>query len=738
MTWNPLVTIISPTTCERAVLRAQLLGADYDVITVHDPVEAIARLSDGIPHLIITDHGQAESVDSSFSQLMDRLDGASPLPVLYIMDQDEEESVPELLREGLDDTIMRPIQSLELLARTSSLLRNRQLLGQIQIQEQFLVEKGIEPVQNDSALPTVLLVEDETDEMENIVRLLQQIPCEILQARTPSDALWHVKHKIPQLVIVDLLFPDLDGLEFCRYLKKQEETRYTPLLMLTAVPELENRVEGMESGPDDYLVKPARNVEVLSRVRRLMDRNRGHQRLLGNNLLLNRHGFTDPSSGIPKEEFFRFVYPRMVNWSQRAHLPFTVARIRITSDVNFLKVAARIRSILRNFDLDFITGESDLSLILPETPSDRAQVALSRILAKAEDMGIPPWELRLVTISIGEEGWDADHIRETLRSRGQGMDEKEDTTGGWEKIVVATDNGDGENLAELLRSRGFGHVQNIPLDKERDPGKIKANLIILEGDPQSVPEILEHLLPSLSGNRIPVLVKYTGSVSDIYVSSVPETVDFIPSGLTDDYFIHRVRQSLDLAHLRSGNEEVQQFLTRLIRLLEEGDSDIQGHGQQVSNWAVAAGARLGLDNGQIDALRWGGLLHDVGKVFLPGKIVSKVGMLSPEEYTVVKSHARLGHDLCKTFSYLKDALPIIKHHHERMDGKGYPEGLKGEKIPLLARIVSVIDVYDTLIRRRPYRPAFSPEESARILRSEAEKGMWDRKIVDEFLRMIEQ
>jgi response regulator RpfG family c-di-GMP phosphodiesterase len=738
MTWKPLVTVISPTTCERAVLRAQLLGADYNVITVHDPDEALAHLPEGTPHLIIADRRQAEEESISLSNLMNRLETASPLPILYIMNQDEERAVPEFLREELDDTLMRPVKSLELLARTASLLRNRQLLGQIRIQEQFLIERGIDPFSKDGSVPTVLLVEDEADELENIVNLLKQVPCKVLQARTPSDALWHVKRVTPQLVIVDLLFPDLDGLMLCRYLKKQEITKYTPLLMLTAVPELDNRIEGMDSGPDDYLVKPVNNVEVLTRVRRLLHRNRGHQRLLGNNLLLNRHGFTDTSTGIPKDEFFRFVYPQMVNWSQRAQLPFTVARIRISSDLNFLKVAAQIRSTLRNFDLDFITGDSDLSLILPETPSDRAQIALSRIISKAEELGIPPWELRLVTVSIGEEGWETDQIRETLKARAHISKGQADVAPEWEKIAVAADNGDGENLAEFLKSRGFGQVQVVPLDKDRDPGRIKASLMIVEGDIERIPEIMGRLLPSLSETRMPVLIKYTGVGMDIPVFSVPETVDYIPPGVTDEYFLHRVRNSLDLAQLRSGSEEVEQFLKRLVRLLEEVDSDIQGHGQQVSNWAVAIGARLGLTQDEIESLRWGGLLHDVGKIFLPGRIMSKEGMLNPEEYTVVKSHARLGHDLCKSFSLLDGALPIIKHHHERMDGRGYPEGLKGEKIPLLARIISVIDVYDTLVRRRPYRPAFSPEESARILRTESEKGMWDRKLVREFLEMIEK
>jgi len=738
MTWKPLVTVITPVNQERAVLRAQLLGADYNVAAVHDPAVALSRLAEGTPHLIIADCRQAETDSETFGDLMDHLEGASPLPILYLLDQDERGSVPASLREGLDDTLMRPVRSLELLARIASLLRNRQLLCQIRIQESFLHSCGIEPYSNDRPLPTVLLVEDEPSELENIGRLLGQIPCESVQARTPSDALWHVRHKAPQLVIVDLLFPDLDGLELCRYLKKQEETRYTPLLMLTAVPELDNRIEGMESGPDDYLVKPVNNIEVLTRVRRLLDRNRGHQKLLGNNLLLNRYGFTDPSTGIPKEEFFRFVYPQMVSWSQKAQMPFTVARIRITSEENFLKVAAQIRSILRNFDLDFITGDSDLSFILPETSSEGAQIALSRILARAEDMGVPSWELRLVTVSIGEDGWEADQISDTLNVRAHTAQGPGNGASAGDRIVVAALSGAKEDLAGFLRSNGFSQVETVFLDDKREVEKVKAGLVILQGDIEKVPELMDRLLPSLPGSETPILIRYTGAGQDITASCLPDTADYIPPGVSNEYFLHRVRNSLDLAQLRSGNEEVEQFLKRLLRLLEEGDSDVQGHGQQVSNWAVAMGARLGLEKDELEALRWGGLLHDVGKIFLPGKIISREGMLSTEEFMVVKSHPRLGHDLCRAFSMLDKALPIIKHHHERMDGKGYPEGLKGEKIPLLARIVSVVDVYDTLLRRRPYRHAFPREEAVRILRAEAKKGMWDQKIVDEFLEMIEE
>jgi response regulator RpfG family c-di-GMP phosphodiesterase len=707
------------------------------VAAFHSSHEALPRLTDGTPHIIIVDAEHAQDDTGSFPDLMLRLEDASPLPLLHIRGQNDGEFAQDVQREGCDDTLMRPVKSLELLSRVRSLLRNRQLLGQIRIQESFLTSKNIKPFSANDSLPTILLVEDEAAELANIGRLLEGIPCEVIETRTASDALWHLKRKTPQLVIVDLLFPDLDGLELCRYLKRQEETKYTPLLMLTSVPELDNTIVGMDSGPDDYLIKPVNDIEVLTRVRRLLFRNRGHQKLLGNNLLLNRHGFTDPSTGIPRQEFFRFVYPEMVNWSQKAQLPFTVARIRISTEESFLKIASETRSTLRNFDLDFITGDTDLSLILPETPSDRAQVALSRILSRAQDLGVPSHELRMVTVSIGEEGWDAQQISDMFRTGSHELKSPKGSSENGERIVIAGDSDESKDLVRMLTDQGYEQVETLPLEGDRDPGKVKANLVILQGDLERVPELIQRLIPSLPDPETPVLIKYTGPVTDVPSPSLPDSADYIPPGASTDYFLHRVRNSLDLAQLRSGNEEVENFLKRLIRLLEEGDVDVQGHGQQVSNWSVALGARLGYGREELEALRWGGLLHDVGKIFLPGRIVAKEGMLSAEEFTVVKSHPRLGYDLCQAFTMLDSALPIIKHHHERMDGKGYPEGLKGDKIPLLARTVSVVDIYDTLTRRRPYRPAFSSEEAARILRSESESGMWDQKIVDEFLKMID-
>ena len=738
MSWKPLIHIISPDADERGTLRAQLLGADYNVLVAHDPGEAIDKLKEGTPHLIVIDQEQADADSADFAALVHHLEGASPLPYLLLMDNNSAGTVPLSLREGLDDTLMRPVNTLELLARVRSLLRNRQLLGQIRIQEMFLRQKKLEPYVPEILQPTVLLVEDEAAQLQKIGDLISKIPCMVIKAQSSSEALQHIKDDPPQLVIIDFLFPDQDGLELCRYLKRLADTRTIPLLMLTSMPELDNRIVGMDAGPDDYLVKPVNPVEVITRVRRLLARQAGHMRLSGNMQILNNIGLTDQETGIPGDEFFRFSYPELIRWSQRAQLPFTIVRMRLATKENFYRLATTVHSTLRNFDMIFVTGEADLSLILPETQSDQAQIALSRILSRAEVNGVPPWEVRSAMVSVGEEGWDSGEIRKKLK-----IGKMEDGTmadfdaDGDNRILVVGDKS-GVNLVQLLKEEGFSNAEAFVFEGDKLPDILNANAVIIQGDLDKIPDLAHQLLPALPDPSTPIIVQYSERSEDSDLTALPESADYIPPGASNDYLIHRLRRSLDMVQAQSDAKEVESFILRLIRLMEEGDSDVLGHSQQVAIWAVRLGGRMGLSPEEIEALKWGGLLHDIGKLFLPGKILSKSRMLTAEEFAITKSHPRLGFDLCNGIGILEPALPIIKYHHERMDGKGYPEGLRGDKIPLLARIIAVPDVFDTLIRRRPYRPAFPVEEASKIVMSEAEKGMWDINIAKQFLEMIQR
>jgi putative two-component system response regulator len=147
---------------------------------------------------------------------------------------------------------------------------------------------------------------------------------------------------------------------------------------------------------------------------------------------------------------------------------------------------------------------------------------------------------------------------------------------------------------------------------------------------------------------------------------------------------------------------------------------------------------MGLPEEELIALRRGGILHDIGKIGIPDAVLLKPGKLTPDEWMVMREHPLIGERICKPLRSLKLVLPIIRHHHERWDGSGYPDGLKGEEIPVTARVLQAVDVYDALRTKRPYKPAFPQEQVFEIMRAEAAKGWWDRRIVDIFIDLARQ
>jgi HD-GYP domain-containing protein (c-di-GMP phosphodiesterase class II) len=161
---------------------------------------------------------------------------------------------------------------------------------------------------------------------------------------------------------------------------------------------------------------------------------------------------------------------------------------------------------------------------------------------------------------------------------------------------------------------------------------------------------------------------------------------------------------------------------------EAKDSYTEAHPQRVANAALHLGTRLGLHESDLIALYRGGLIHDIGKICVPDTTLLKPGPLNAEEERQMRAHPVLGEGIAKLLPSVADTLTIIRHHHERFDGGGYPDGLCGHKIPLLARIVSVCDAYDALAIDRPYRARHNPEEAIETLMRGAGQ-QWDRELV---------
>jgi len=172
--------------------------------------------------------------------------------------------------------------------------------------------------------------------------------------------------------------------------------------------------------------------------------------------------------------------------------------------------------------------------------------------------------------------------------------------------------------------------------------------------------------------------------------------------------------------------------------VEARDPYTEGHCERLSRYAEDLGRFLGLEGESIVALGRGGYLHDLGKIAVPDEILKKGSDLTPAEWEIMKRHPATGEAICRPLKSLRLVLPIIRHHHEHSDGSGYPDGLREGEIPLLPRILQVVDIYDALRTARPYKPALGHEQAVATMRAEAQDGLWDRELVAEFFSMLDK
>jgi putative two-component system response regulator len=194
----------------------------------------------------------------------------------------------------------------------------------------------------------------------------------------------------------------------------------------------------------------------------------------------------------------------------------------------------------------------------------------------------------------------------------------------------------------------------------------------------------------------------------------------------------RVRSLTRLKRYTDELDSAESVILSLGLTIEARDPHTMGHCGRLATYGTAVGARLGLADDQLVALKRGAFLHDVGKVGIPDAVLLKPGPLTASECALMQQHPVIGDRLCSELRMLEDVRPIVRHHHERPDGSGYPDHLTGDAIPLLARILSVVDVYDALISERPYKPALPHDQAIQELREEAAKGWKFETIVEEF------
>jgi len=297
-------------------------------------------------------------------------------------------------------------------------------------------------------------------------------------------------------------------------------------------------------------------------------------------------------------------------------------------------------------------------------------------------------------------------------------------------------------MRELLESRGYDVT--IAADANEAEAAIAdhpPDLILLDVvmPGRSGYEVCRRLKGDIATRLIPVVIITGLTDREDRVRGIEAGADdFLNKPIFPEELFARVKSLLKLKEFTDELESVESVLFILALSVEARDPYTEGHCERLARMSAELGQHLGLDEDDVTALRRGGVLHDLGKIVVPDAILKKGKFLTQEEWQIMKRHPATGEAICKPLKSLRKTLPIIRHHHERWNGSGYPDGLKGEEIPLLARVLQVVDVYDALRTARPYKMALSHAEAQRTMLAEAEAGMWDRHVVEQFFAMIEQ
>lgn len=309
------------------------------------------------------------------------------------------------------------------------------------------------------------------------------------------------------------------------------------------------------------------------------------------------------------------------------------------------------------------------------------------------------------------------------------------------KILVVDDHPSSRMTAvALLSVEGYNVL-------EAESG-IAALACVAEADPDLI--LLDVMMPGMDGYEVCRQLKQdeqTRLIPVVFVTALNDRRarlrgieaggdDFLTKPFDQLELSARVKSLVRQKRLNEDLDHAGQVLFSIARTVESRDPNTGDHCERLVERGKAFGEFLNLSRNEIRDLMWGGYLHDIGKVGIPDNVLLKQGKLTAQEWEIMRQHVLIGERICQPLRTMRGVIPIIRHHHERWDGSGYPDGLMGNEIPFLAQVFQVIDIYDALTSERPYKAAFTPEESLDIMREEVARGWRNPELVEQFAKFI--
>ncbi len=309
------------------------------------------------------------------------------------------------------------------------------------------------------------------------------------------------------------------------------------------------------------------------------------------------------------------------------------------------------------------------------------------------------------------------------------------------KVLVVDDHAASRMTAvALLSMEGYEII-------EAESGYAAVELVI-----QKQPDLilLDVMMPGMDGFEVCQLLKqneHTRLIPVIFITALNDRRSRIQGiEVGGDDFISKPFDRLELAarvkslvrqkRLNEDLDHAEKVLFSIAQAIESRDPNTGDHCERLVKLGKAFGEHLNFSRTQIRDLMWGGYLHDIGKVGIPDAVLLKCGQLTREEWNIMKQHVVIGEKICQPLRSMQGVIPIIRHHHERWDGLGYPDGLIGDEIPYLAQVFQMVDIYDALTSERPYKKAFAPEIALSVMASETLNGWRNPKLMQQFTEFI--
>lgn len=309
------------------------------------------------------------------------------------------------------------------------------------------------------------------------------------------------------------------------------------------------------------------------------------------------------------------------------------------------------------------------------------------------------------------------------------------------KVLVVDDHAASRMTAvALLGMEGYEVI-------EADNGSAAVHLVT-EKQPDLI--LLDVMMPEMDGFEVCELLKQdeqTRLIPVIFVTALNDrrsrirgievgADDFLSKPFDRVELAARVKSLVRQKRLNEDLDHAEKALFSIARAIESRDPNTGDHCERLVNFGKAFGEYLSLSRYQIRDLMWGGYLHDIGKVGIPDSVLLKKGKLTPAEWEIMRQHVLIGERICQPLRSMQGVIPIIRSHHERWDGSGYPDGLKQDQIPFLAQVFQIIDIYDALTSERPYKKAFTPSEALSIINEETNRGWRNPKLMQYFTEFI--